>query len=748
MMVLVLISPGKLISQEQAFSVKMGDMDYYKYPWAGGLNSCQFNQIDINMDGIMDILIFDRMGNRMIPMINSGITDSANYSYAPQYNQLFPDLFDWVIFRDYNNDGKNDIFTYSPGYAGIKVYKNISTAYPEFELVVFPYLKSFHNSGYTNILVTYADFPAIEDMDGDGDLDILTFYGLGSFVEYHKNLSVEKYGTSDSLDYEKTQICWGEFAESDESNQLFLDTCFGIDPEIVTGSRLPHTGSTFLVNDLNGDGSKDLLLGDVDYPDLYKLINGGTSEYAHMVSFTNIFPEGSRVLKLFSMPQASYFDVNNDNVKDLIVSPFDPGPVTSENFKSIWLYRNAGENNDPEFHFQTDRFLQSGMIDLGSGAYPVLFDFTNDGLTDLIVGNYGYYDSSWYDEWLFLKSHYTSRLAAFENVGTESVPVFQLYDRDYASLSDLNTTGLVPAFADLDNDGDKDMLVGSKNGRLYYYTNNAAPGGACDFQLSDTMFQNIDVGEYSVPQFFDLNRDGLTDLVMGEKDGNINYFENQGGKNYLFEFITDSLGHVLVTDFNVSYYGYSVPFFFYNQQGTIKLIVGSEQGKIFYFENIEKNLTGYFDESDRLHEILDTIPMIFKEGMRSAATISDLNNDGKMEMISGNYSGGLRLYSDMDYQVSPAIDERKTFNPEVKLIPNPAINELKISIQYPENYNSVSYKLLNLNGNEILSGKFQGTNDLNLSLYQIPEGIYIVKIELIKENCTVSVYEKLIISNP
>ncbi|GAJ22079.1 unnamed protein product, partial [marine sediment metagenome] len=61
---------------------------------------------------------------------------------------------------------------------------------------------------------------------------------------------------------------------------------------------------------------------------------------------------------------------------------------------------------------------------------------------------------------------------------------------------------------------------------------------------------------------------------------------------------TDSLGKVNVTDYNISYSGYSVPCFFRDNQNKIKLLVGSEQGKIFYFKDIEDNLSGAFTESD------------------------------------------------------------------------------------------------------------------------------------------------------
>ena len=83
-------------------------------------------------------------------------------------------------------DGKNDIFTYSPGYASMMVYQNISDETLKFKRVVYPYLTSYQGGGYVNIYVTYADYPGISDVDNDGDLDILTFWGLGSFVEMHQ----------------------------------------------------------------------------------------------------------------------------------------------------------------------------------------------------------------------------------------------------------------------------------------------------------------------------------------------------------------------------------------------------------------------------------------------------------------------------------------------------------------------------------------------------------------------------------
>jgi len=36
------------------------------------------------------------------------------------------------------------------------------------------------------------------------------------------------------------------------------------------------------------------------------------------------------------------------------------------------------------------------MIDVGSNSFPVLNDVNGDGLPDLVIGDFGYYDSSYY----------------------------------------------------------------------------------------------------------------------------------------------------------------------------------------------------------------------------------------------------------------------------------------------------------------------------------------------------------------
>ncbi len=94
-------------------------------PFAGGLNAPQFSAADLNNDGIPDLVIFDRSGDVLVTYLNNGTANETSYTYAPEYACNFPLLMDFVVMRDYNQDGATDIFCASttPGTQEIQVYQ-------------------------------------------------------------------------------------------------------------------------------------------------------------------------------------------------------------------------------------------------------------------------------------------------------------------------------------------------------------------------------------------------------------------------------------------------------------------------------------------------------------------------------------------------------------------------------------------------------------------------------------------------
>ena len=448
----------KAFNRNDDIVVLKNNGDTLKKAWAGGFNSAQFSEIDLNLDGKKDLFVFDRAGNQIFPFINIGTANESNYKHAPQYINDFPDLHHWVILRDYNCDNKMDIFTY--GNAGIAIYKNTSTTSLSFELQT-SLLHSQYLSNYLNIFVSSADLPAIDDIDNDGDLDILTFSILGSYVEYHKNLSIETYGTCDSLNYELRNNCWGFFREGASNVVVLDDTCSGniANPERRRVEN-KHSGSTLLTLDADGNNTKDLILGDISFNNFTILYNGDTSSNftsSHITSQDTAYPannSSTTPVDLDVFPAGYYLDVNNDNVKDLIATNNNRN---SKNYNNVWMYQNNNTTNNADFSLITTSFLQDEMIETGERSFPAFFDYNADGLMDIIIGNYGIYDTS-------STTNYYSSLWLFENIGTVSSPAFQLIDSNYANVSNLNldisnnrpTLGLAPTFGDIDNDGDQD----------------------------------------------------------------------------------------------------------------------------------------------------------------------------------------------------------------------------------------------------------------------------------------------------
>ncbi len=699
------------------------------FAWAGGMNSCHFSELDLNLDGINDMVAFDKTGNKVLTFVNNNLPDSISYSYDAYYQKFFPALNGWAHFVDYNNDQKNDIFTYVPG--GIAVYKNISDTILKFQLI-YPMLNSDMGSSSSNIMVTNDDYPAIHDLDGDGDLDILVFFGLGTFLEMHQNLSQELTGTNDTLLYELSYHCWGGFAEGSLDNTLSLNVpCPWRNDTVDPDKATRHVGSTMLTEDFNGDGLVDMILGDVDYFNLIKLTNGGTADSAHMVSQDTLFPSNTTPVNFNSFPVASYLDVNNDGKKDLLVSPFSSVYALAENTRSVWYYKNNGTAAIPVFDYVKPDFWQGDMIEVGTGAYPVIYDYNGDGLQDILIGNYGYLDSSYY-EFGYLKAVFCSQIAVLENTGTTTNPAFRLVTNDYAGLSALKLIGLLPTFGDVDDDDDMDMICGLSDGSLLYFKNIAGAGNIPLYDSPVFNYQSIDVGNNSAPQLFDLNNDNLLDLAIGSKTGLLSYYQNTGStSNPIFTKITDSLGKVNVTDPNISVHGYSVPSFF-NDSNKIKLFSGSETGRIFYYKDVESNLSGKFTAYDSILIFVDkdSATRYISEGMRSGVAVYDLNNDGYKDIITGNFAGGLCFYYGTKPQAASGIGEfLPEEHPGFSIYPNPATSLIKIELQKAQGPN-IFVEFFDIIGHRVYAENLPWLPTLQIDISFLNSGFYTAAISL------------------
>jgi hypothetical protein len=670
-----------------------------KNPWAGGLNFPQFSTVDLNGDGIRDLVVFDRSCtscSKLRTFLNKGAAGQVDYVYAPAYEALFPEgLRDIVLMADYNCDGREDIFTYTSG--GLKVYRNDYTLATglRFTLVKNLILSTYYTS-LLNLYVSPVNLPAFSDIDNDGDLDILTFETGGSYVEFHENLSKDLYGTCDSLVFQWDGGCWGDFDGSSNTNDVILNAnCKGTHRKAQTSA---HSGSTLLALDMDNDGDKELLIGCVCDNNILYLVNGGSPSSSMMVSQTNVFPP-SLPVEIPVFPGTFYLDADNDGKKDLIAAP---NGISSDNITGNWFYRNTGSVANPVFTFVKKGFLQDQMIETGEGCYPVFTDYDGDGLMDFVAGNYGYFRSS---------GSYESSLALYRNTGTVSQPAFELVSNDFAGISTLKLTGVYPAFGDLDGDGDKDMIIGEYDGVLHYFTNTAGQGQPASYTLTTPNYGAIDIGQYSTPQLVDVDRDGKLDLLIGARNGNIAYYRNTGtGTNAAFTLETSTFGGIRIK--RPGYVtGYSIPFLF-DSNGAYRLLVGTELGPLHMYTGIDGNLGGTFTKADT------TFAGIY-EGNRTSVSGADLNADGKWDFAVGNYQGGLAIYS---LDIITPVQERAFDRLPVRLFPNPADKSIQVLVEEPGGSTEVTAVLYNVLGEEVkrrtgTSGFLLGTEDLQSGFY-------------------------------
>ena len=734
--------------------------------WVGGLNAVHFQEMDLNLDGIMDIVVYDVQGSRLLTFINNGTANTIDYTYAPEYEKLFPEIYSWMQTVDFDNDGDMDIFNYSTYGAGISVYENISSnGVLKFKLLTQSLYYSIPGWPSSNIYVSTADYPAIVDVDNDGDIDILTFSILGVYIHYYKNFSMENYGVPDSLEYKLADQCWGKFAENDTSNEVKLHQyCYngkiakssgGVDK---SGAE-KHTGSTLLAMDLNGDTLMDLLLGDVDYFTINGLINGGTLDSAHMIAQDTTYPNNTQAIDVVSFPVAKYIDIDNDSIKELIVSPFDPLYYSTKNRNSVWLYDNNGTNSLPAFSLAKKGLLQDEMIDVGDASNPSLVDVDGDGLLDLIISNYGFVDSTYIaPPWYILHAIKISQLTYYKNIGTAGNPKYQFMTSDWAGLSALKKIALRATFGDLDGDGDDDMLVGSNDGSITYYENIAGAGQNISFAAPITNFQNISVGKdnFSSPQLIDIDKDNLLDLVIGKKTnrlrtynnldstvGYISYYKNTGSASQaVFTLETDSMGNINPRDFYSYYAAYASPYFFRDADDSLKLYVGSASGLTFYYRNIENNIHGTFgvdsnltfqDVNQTLYSVFsynnsDHVLVPFRMGIFSAPLVHDFNTDGYPDMMIGAMSGGLCYFKGVK---SPGVgfDAAKNINePVIKLFPNPANDIVNIKLEDFQNIQSMNIEIRDMTGRLISSKRSHARPNTQISTSNLKQGVYFISI--------------------
>ena len=283
-----------------------------------------------------------------------------------------------------------------------------------------------------------------------------------------------------------------------------------------------------------------------------------------------------------------------------------------------------------------------GGIRLSRDSAPAFADLDGDGDLDVFVGGA---DGS---------VHY------FENTGTGTRAGFTARSGAANPLDGVFVDGnSAPAFADLDGDGDLDVMIGEAFGRLRYFENagtRAAPrftersGSANPLDGAQTVWN-------SAPAFADLDGDGDLDALVGEQNGSVHYFENTGTP-IAPRFVerrgpADPLNGADVGELSAPALADL------DGDGDLDAVVGEKEGGFRYFENTGTRAAPRFVERSGAANPFDG----FDAGSNSGPAFADLDGDGDQDLVTGSWGGRLYFFENTGTRAAPRFTERGDVKP-------------------------------------------------------------------------------------
>lgn len=409
--------------------------------------------IDFDNDGDKDILV----GGPGIPTlwsaINGGTPASANFVSTtltyPSVNPYNVPIYAAAYYLDLNNDNKKDLIVATNEMAmnaitnsksSIWIYLNTNTTEaPAFTTApITAWLQSDMIDVGNNAIPTFFDYDADGLMDliiaNEGEVAGGGNLMLGTLTLY-KNT-----GTATSPSYSKI---------TENYANIKNDTLRGI-------------AATF--GDIDGDGDKDMIIGDQTGKfHYYQNIAGAGNPAVFATVVKNAF--GGIDVGSFSTPLL--YDMDTDGKLDLIAG--------NQNGK-IYYYRNKGTATVPSFILEDSFFGEIDVRRYGYGsasfAVPCIVDLNKNNNYDLLVGSQSGYLYYYPDVQGLVSSTYTHT-------------AFNLQDSSFQNIE--HGLRSAPAKTDWNNDGYDDIALGLVTGGLKMYQNN----GVVSAQMAEPIVPDI-----------------------------------------------------------------------------------------------------------------------------------------------------------------------------------------------------------------------------------------------------------------
>lgn len=588
----------------------------HDHPFLGGYNLPRPQLADADGDGDLDLFLQEYAG-RVAYFENEGVEAEGTEAGSVRWRwatDAFGDLAvgEWFRFADMDLDGDLDLLAEEP-FSHIRYYRNDRGAGRASYVLATDTLRDVDGAA---VFSDRQNIPNAADIDCDGRLDLLVGRLTGTITRYE----------AETMDPDGVP----RFRHVTDSFE---------DIEIVAalqGGSL-HGANTMALGDVDQDGDQDLFWGDFFEPGLLFIENTGSCARPVLRGQPQPFPPGNPVRTSgYNAPALGDLDADGDVdlVMGVLGGAFNPNRTTIEN-----LHR-FDQDQDGAFHAATTRLIRT--LDVGSESIPAFSDLDGDGDLDLLVSNKIEPDHP-----------RTGGLYVFENTGSPRAAAFAAR----GAVPGLpQAYHYAPAFGDLDGDGDPDLLLGEWRDRIAYYRNDGPGEGLLPrWTLVDSAAAVLTRGRNTTPALADLDGDGDLDLMVGEASGVLNYYRNDGGPRAPdFRLVSDRFLEIDVGR-------RSAPAFTdWDGDGDLDMAVGSESDGLRLFLN---ETGGDSDVADRGPATergpraadggpgADAVPA-FVEGPPFAHDVppfatpafADWDGDGDLDLILGGAGGGLTAY--------------------------------------------------------------------------------------------------------